>query len=76
MGQLLQSFEKARERAWNVVQPGPGLLIWEKTWVEPPWSSVSKEKVKVKVAQSCLTLCDPMDYTVHEILQARIYWSG
>ena len=28
--------------------------------------------VKVKVAQSCLTLCNPMDYTVHEILQARI----
>ena len=27
---------------------------------------------KVKVAQSCLTLCDPMDYTVHGILQARI----
>ena len=35
-----------------------------------PWL-VSKsflEKVKVKVAQSCLTLCDPMDYTVHGIL--------
>ena len=29
-------------------------------------------KVKVKVAQSCLTLCNPMDYTVHGILQARI----
>ena len=29
-------------------------------------------KVVVKVAQSCLTLCDPMDYTVHGILQARI----
>ena len=27
---------------------------------------------KVKVAQSCLTLCNPMDYTVHGILQARI----
>ena len=26
----------------------------------------------VEVAQSCLTLCDPMDYTVHGILQARI----
>ena len=26
----------------------------------------------VKVAQSCLTLCYPMDYTVHGILQARI----
>ena len=29
-------------------------------------------KVKGKVAQSCLTLCDPMDDTVHGILQARI----
>ena len=29
-------------------------------------------KVKVKVAQSCLTLYDPMDYTVPGILQARI----
>ena len=27
---------------------------------------------KVKVAQLCPTLCDPMDYTVHGILQARI----
>ena len=24
--------------------------------------------MKVKVAQLCLTLCDPMDYTVHGIL--------
>ena len=31
-----------------------------------PW------KVRVEVVQSCLTLCDPMDYTVHGILQARI----
>ena len=30
------------------------------------------ESEKVKVAQSCPTLCDPMDYTVHGILQARI----
>ena len=27
---------------------------------------------KVKVAQACPTLCNPMDYTVHGILQARI----
>ena len=26
----------------------------------------------MKVAQSGLTLCNPMDYTVHGILQARI----
>ena len=31
-----------------------------------------KNKMKVKVAQSCLTLCNPMDYTVRGILQARI----
>ena len=29
-------------------------------------------EVKVKVAQLCPTLCNPMVYTVHEILQARI----
>ena len=28
--------------------------------------------MKVKVAQSCPTLCDPMDYIVHGILQDRI----
>ena len=28
--------------------------------------------LKVKVTQSCPTLCDPMDYTVHGIPQARI----
>ena len=28
--------------------------------------------VKVKVSHLCLTLCDPMDCTVHGILQARM----
>ena len=28
--------------------------------------------LSVKVAQLCLTLCDPMDYTAHGILQAGI----
>ena len=32
----------------------------------------SFESMKVKVTQSCLTLFDPMDYTVHGILQASI----
>ena len=30
------------------------------------------EQLKVKVAQSCPTVGDPMDYTVHGILQERI----
>ena len=31
-----------------------------------------KVKVKVKVTQLCLTLSDPIDYTIHRILQARM----
>ena len=32
---------------------------------------------KVKVAQSCSTLCNPVDYTVHGLLQVRILeWVG
>jgi len=34
--------------------------------------SVGSSAVILKVAQSCPTLCNPMDYTVHGILQARI----
>ena len=33
---------------------------------------VLNKRGEVKVAQSCPTLCNPMDYTVHGILQARI----
>ena len=36
-------------------------------------------EVKVKAAQSCLTLWDPVHYTVHGVLQARILeysWVG
>ena len=29
-------------------------------------------RMKVKVTQSCMILCNPMNYTVHGILQARI----
>ena len=38
----------------------------------PENSKEIRKKVKVNVTQSCQTLCDPMDYTVHGILQARI----
>ena len=34
-----------------------------------PWPGM---KVKVKVIQSCPILCNPIDYTVHGILKARI----
>ena len=39
------------------------------------WATTTQhflEKLKVKVAQLCPTLCNPMEYTAHGILQARI----
>ena len=46
--------------------------LWgEKCRDHSPGSKLLKAR-KWKVAQSCPTLCDPMDYTVHGILQARI----
>ena len=36
------------------------------SWFTYCWS------LKVKITQSCPTLCNPMDYIVHGILQARI----
>ena len=36
------------------------------------WAQREKENVKVKVAQLYPTLCNPVDYTVRGILQARI----
>ena len=36
------------------------------------WLILLNTPMTLKVAQSCLTLCNPMDYTVHGILQARI----
>ena len=40
-------------------------------WAFPQEYKVSLT-LKVKVIQLCPTLCDPMDYTVHGILQARM----
>ena len=51
-----------------------GLLHWQADFFFyhylSPGHSISS--VKVKVTQLCPTLCNPMDYTVHGILQARI----
>jgi len=48
--------------------PGCDMTVTEDHFLE------RKLKVKLKVAQSCPALCDPMDYpwTVHGILQAII----
>ena len=47
------------------------------TWFVISWICGFKYRTpntenEVKVSQSCLKLCNPIDYTVHGILQARI----
>ena len=50
---------------------------WLNLWIQKASSKYATipmlfKLFKVKVAQSHLTLCNPMDYIVHGILQARI----
>ena len=49
---------------WRFKKKNKLINVWKK-------ASLSM-KVKVKPSHSCPTLCDPMDYTVHGILQGRI----
>ena len=63
----------------NLLYPGlfPYLPFWEVAFWPFLWGRICLYKVKVLVAQSCLTLCYPMNYSpsgcaVHGILQARI----
>ena len=46
--------------------------LWRPQLAEPQRSHCKSDLCSAQVAQSCLILCDPMDYTVHGILQARI----
>ena len=48
------------------------LPIISNTVYEHLYISLCVKKVEVKVTQSCLTLCNRMDYTVPGILQAKI----
>ena len=74
------------EEASHLTRRFPWLLLrWAPPWLHAllsrnfPWGElkVPPPPVKVLVTQSCLPLCDPMDYSlpsssVHGILQARI----
>ena len=54
----------SRARGWGG-REWEGPLSWDRV-------SFWRTEVKVKVVQSCPTLCNPMDCIVHGILQARI----
>ena len=61
---FLYFVNKGYVRPWQVV-----VLVWDISYRKP---NQNFRKMKVKATQSCPALCDPMDYTVHWVLQARI----
>ena len=56
----------------TVIQVYISITNAEEAEVKEVYEDLQVLLVKLKVAQSYLTLCDPIDYTVHGILQARI----
>ena len=54
----------------NLIIVRPWLLRWD---LKGKWK-LDKERFSewVKIAQSCPTVCDPMEYTFHGIIQTRI----
>ena len=58
-------------------KPNPGILIGKSHGQRTQagyslWGCKELDATSTQVAQTCQTLCDPMDYTAHGILQARI----
>ena len=69
------SISPARDRTWPTLSQGSsGIFLQELCLLTAAKHSLmpSQRLLKVKGTQSCQTLCDPMDYTVHGILLARI----
>ena len=72
---MLAPWKKSYDKPWQHIKNRDVTLPTKVHLVKAlvfPVVMYGYEKVKVKVAQSCLTLCDPRDYPVHGILQVRI----
>ena len=66
---LLGDLPTSRMEPISLMSPAFCIGRWGSLLLAPPGKPMKEE---VKVTQSCLTLWDPMNYTVHEILQTRI----
>ena len=65
----LDSILKSRDITWlTKVRIGKAMVFWGVR----DWCERSQKRLKVEVAQSHPTLCDPVDCIVHGILQVRI----
>ena len=73
-GQKNQNIKQKQYCIFPTQGSNPGLLHhrWILYSLSHQESPIKTLKMKVKVTQSCPTLCNPMDYRVHGILQARI----
>ena len=63
------------QKTFNKIKHPFVIKTLTKVGIEGTYLNIIKaiyDKSEVKVTQSCPTLCDPMDYTIHETLQARI----
>ena len=71
--ELVMDREKWRAAIHGVAKSRTWLSVWtELNTIHRNKLEIVWKKVKVKVAQSYLSLCDPMDYIVHRLLHARI----
>ena len=69
---ILLTSQRQFEYVCVVITMKPNFFMWIFTVFLFRLYALRGWKVKVKVTQSCPTLCDPMDSTVHGILQARV----
>ena len=63
-------------RSIHVVRNGKIFFFYGSIFILFIWAIKKKILPFLEVTQSCPTLCNPMDYTVHGILQARINGVG
>ena len=66
----VQFLDRCRQRGFGETNGIYSLISRDCVWSH--WWPALRLGLKVKVVQSCPILCDPMDYIVHGILQARI----
>ena len=73
-----ETWIQLERRLANEPSPAMPTMSWTSTeywWKYNALETLSRQvrgALWVKVTQSCPTLCDPMDYTLHGILQVRI----
>ena len=66
-----KSLWDAQRFAWEIDSSGSPRVLPSSSF----YQFLGALSLKVKVAQSQPTLCDPMDYTVHEFCKLE-YWTG